>query len=410
MSKSWIVYGVSSLLSFGLFYYFTTFHELDPIDDSALMAVTNVDETPINNQPGIKAGVSGIVDWLVPIDAQLSALKRGDIEEAYQQTTSKDFQKSTSLEDFIQYVSKYPVLKNYSEISVKQQAEQDNKFFANIVLDPGKNPTTVVYVLVKEEGKWKIWNMQVTPSRRPETESLLSDTSAMKVPVDQLLSFLRKGEISQAYFVPTSAGFRQTTSLDAFEKFVNEYPILINQVGADLKEPHVENETGRIIVEIKGKEGSITVEFTLGIESNQWKILGIHLVNPMTMKESVSSSGVTTGKDLSGLEFLKLEVGTQVTASGMILSPSTLFSVPSGPVYFALEVKNGKAGTKIDLTLEHLESHAIIPPVSTTLQKDGPSTLTFSIEPPLDGWKKGHYQVEAKASTGTRGLWPFIME
>jgi hypothetical protein len=97
---------------------------------------------------------------------QLSALKSGNIESAYNMT-SKAFQQTTSMDNYKSFVEKYPILKNYKSVSfTERKIENGSGYLAGIIESADGSQMKIEYQLVKEDGKWKIQAMQLTPMEK----------------------------------------------------------------------------------------------------------------------------------------------------------------------------------------------------------------------------------------------------
>ncbi|MBI2786901.1 MAG: DUF4864 domain-containing protein [Legionella longbeachae] len=98
------------------------------------------------------------------IDHQLTALHSGDIEKAYSYT-SKDFQKTTSINDFKKFLDQYPSLKdNESSFFNTREIENNTGFVKGTLTAKDGAKTPIEYRLIKEDGTWKILNIKVAPT------------------------------------------------------------------------------------------------------------------------------------------------------------------------------------------------------------------------------------------------------
>lgn len=99
-----------------------------------------------------------------PIDKQLEALKKGDIKAAYAYT-SKDFQNATSLDDFKAFIKQYPSLtNNRSSFFNERQIENNVGVMKGTLTAKDGAKTPIQYRLIKEDGVWKILNIEVLPT------------------------------------------------------------------------------------------------------------------------------------------------------------------------------------------------------------------------------------------------------
>lgn len=117
-------------------------------------------------------------------------------------------------------------------------------------------------------------------------------TSGLTTPIHSQLSALRSGDVVAAYSY-TSKDFQNATPIDAFKKFVEQYPTLKNNKSSSFTHSEINNGEGTITGVLQSIDGATTsVEYRLTKEGDTWKITGIH-IKPM-------QSGIgTDGKDKS---------------------------------------------------------------------------------------------------------------
>lgn len=379
-------------------------------------------ENNISANPGVMSGSAGAsIDWLLPIDLQLRAFRQKDIETAYNETVSKEFKAATTLEEFIKFAEKYPILFSHHSISVKSQSFKNKEAEITILLNPESDAIPVRYLLVNEDGKWKVWSMNITPTYSEAVNQLLSDFSSMRKPVEGQLQALKNGEIPKAYHEFVAKTFKESTSQDAFRKFLNAFPVMTRYAAAEFKEPVIDKTTALIEVNLYDQFGTTIIEYTLGIENNQWKIWGIRVLEQTPehamaqegegIKEDEGKSEVSQKEQsVSSLKFDRVEVGTGLDLLGQIADPVTALKSPHGDIFVNVFVKNGIARVKVNVLLVHVESHSTLPEVSTTLQQEGDAMLSFSFTPPPSGWPKGNYEIKVNSSTGVSHIFTFAIE
>lgn len=106
----------------------------------------------------LTSGVVGVVR------DQLSSLRAGNIQEAYSYT-SKDFQKSTSMNEFKKFLNRYPSLKtNKSSFFNVRKVENSTGFVQGTLTSKDDAKTPIEYQLIKEDGQWKILGITVKPT------------------------------------------------------------------------------------------------------------------------------------------------------------------------------------------------------------------------------------------------------
>lgn len=103
-------------------------------------------------------------DLVNVVQLQLNALKSGDIKTAYA-LNSKDFQQATSLNDFTVFLKSYPILKENKNHSFSFREVENNKgiLIGTLTAKDGSQ-TAVTYLLIKENGTWKILGISLTPN------------------------------------------------------------------------------------------------------------------------------------------------------------------------------------------------------------------------------------------------------
>lgn len=96
---------------------------------------------------------SGIVEVA---ERQLAALKAGNIEAAYAET-SEQFRQQTPLDAFTAFVDQYPILKEHASHSFANRKIENNvgELSGSLTSSTG-GVTPIQYRLVKENDAWKI--------------------------------------------------------------------------------------------------------------------------------------------------------------------------------------------------------------------------------------------------------------
>lgn len=110
----------------------------------------------------------------------------------------------------------------------------------------------------------------------------LSDT------IKQQLTAIREGHYKAAYEF-TSKGFRNETSFETFEQFVENYPIMKHNAGISINERQVDQNDGYIQGVIYSKEGGeLPIEYQLIYEDGHWRIVGFR-VSPLDSGEEAEA-------------------------------------------------------------------------------------------------------------------------
>jgi len=206
---------------------------------------------------------SGLME---PVEAHLNALRSGDIESAYQNTT-KTFQTNTPLPLFKKFVSAYPILSKHTTFSMEQRGFEGNigEVTGHLLIE-GEAFSRIEFQMVKGDDDWKIQGIQIA--------------SILMAPVNDHLAALRNKDIAAAYQL-TSKEFQANTALPAFEKFVASYPILTQHTSfSSDKFLQKESEGGITGYLLYNNKKSAWIEFILAKEDDDWKIYRMQLKKP----------------------------------------------------------------------------------------------------------------------------------
>jgi hypothetical protein len=105
------------------------------------------------------SATSGLIET---IERQLTALKAGNIEAAYAET-SDGFHQATSLEQFTAFVDQYPILKDADNHSFSSRSFENNDGqVSGTLVAKGGALTNAERALVYEKEAWKIHNIKLT--------------------------------------------------------------------------------------------------------------------------------------------------------------------------------------------------------------------------------------------------------
>ena len=214
------------------------------------------------------------------IKNQLNALKTGKLTEAYYQYTSKDFQKSTSLEKFKEVIKSFPLLSQVNSISIDEKEENDDQESIKATLDSDDNQTFKMdYGLVKEDDEWKIVFFKLAEAPKPIEEP---STDPANNPIDTIenqLDAIKADKIDAAYNDYVTKDFKKATSLKAFKEFVQSHPILKDF--SSKKHGAFSDTKGvkKIKFWISDDQGNRNIlDYTLAKEGDKWKVRGIELL------------------------------------------------------------------------------------------------------------------------------------
>ncbi len=118
---------------------------------------------------GVAAAIGAIVlialwatsGLLEPVERQLAAMKAGNMEAAYAET-SEAFRQQTPMDAFTGFVEQYPILKDHASHSFANRSINNGVGeLAGKLTSPTGGVVPVNYRLVKENDAWKILYLNV---------------------------------------------------------------------------------------------------------------------------------------------------------------------------------------------------------------------------------------------------------
>jgi uncharacterized Zn finger protein (UPF0148 family) len=336
---------------------------------------------------GVTAGILFTESLVDVIDHQLEALRKEDINKAYSYT-SKDFQSSTSLSQFKDFVLSYPVFTNNQSAHFTKRSLKDNigTLKGNLTSNDRVN-VPIEYKLIKEGDKWKILSIRLLkPNLIPHAKGAGS-TQALTDVATELLTLIRDGKFDEAYQKYASNEFKKATPQEDFLEFIKGYPLLEKFETITFPKAVVRNGVGSLGAIVKEKESEAYVKFYLIHEDQNWKILSMRILSPA--EESIEEP----------IAFGDLTLGTEIDEQGVISNPEVAFKSDLKDLFINLDVENGLQGEEVNLTLYHLESGSTIP-VKVKIAENGDTMLVSTISPPQAGWLKGEYRLVATTSSG----------
>ena len=336
------------------------------------------------------------------IKDQLEALKEGDYSQAYYAFVAADFQKSTSLQSFKDFVGSYPILREFQKMEIHDVVKEGDLRLVKVTLISPKEHAEVDFRFAPEGKQWKVWGMQIMSA--PVAAPPFHDDAALIKIVNDQISSIHQGDISKAYYAFTSPDFQENSSRDVFTSFVLGQSIYKDntQVGA----PKVEykDNTAILLTELQSQQGEKKrVEYKFSYLSGRWKIDSIRIVEDLTPKEVVDKLKEKL------MNFSKVLIGTETDSQGIVTKNNTIFQPTDKAITVNLAISQGLPGATIEMVLEHLDSGSKISPVKATLKKDGDSMVTFVFAPPQGGWPVGTYKLHTTSSTGLEANYSFVV-
>lgn len=345
------------------------------------------------------------------VSEQLQAIKEQRITEAYYAFTSKEFQKATSLGEFQEFMNVYPVFSHNKSVRfIERHVESDLGTLQAMILTDQGMEIPVRYQLIRDNDKWLISSIKLEEeSPAGDTKDIVDlkaknevfDSKPLTDAIEGMMLQIRNNNAKNAYEMYTSADFRKNTNLEEFVWFLKENPSFAENESLDLGDLTFDNNVATMNATLKDGKGNLhTAEYDLVQEKGEWKIFHAKVwkFDPKS-KEAAAK-----------LVFSKFILGSEVDSNNVVTSPRSVFKSNDGDIYLNLYADNVQAGTKIEVTFEHVDTHSTIAPVSKRVMEQGDIILSFIFTPPEKGWPTGNYRLLATSSNGEKSSYDFKVE
>lgn len=237
---------------------------------------------------------------------QFSLFQNGKIAEAYYMYMNSHYHDQHSLEEFQHYVEQHPVLTTAGAIAFFERSKSGNLTLLRGRFDTSNEGVIPVDILLTEEnGKWKIDSIDfpkvALSSSPPISSSPSSSPTSVKtaqpkapsvpvLPIDakadprntviRQLEALRANKFAEAYYGVVSKAFQAETSLEEFEQFIRNYPILSKHKEAVVTSVSQEGGQAVIKVTLDPSANAIMLEYKLAKEEGIWHIWSLRLIFP----------------------------------------------------------------------------------------------------------------------------------
>lgn len=211
------------------------------------------------------------------VEGHLEKLRANQLTQAYYDYTSQEFQKTTSLEAFREFVSFYPVLlENKTFILHEQDHDAQSGDVKGILISKQMHEMDADYKLVRENNHWKILSIRLKePLRGEQLDSVLKELAQK---AEEQLKMLRKENVIDAYYGFFSKEFQKETPIQVFKDFVKSNSILTNYTGLKLKDSKIQSDKGIIQFILTSQDGEFLLEDKMVREGNDWKIWSLKVV------------------------------------------------------------------------------------------------------------------------------------
>lgn len=405
----------------------TVLSENDPTTDSKAINTATATTSTVKKKPmpiwfkllallavlalvGVTAGILFTESWVDVVDHQLEALRQHDIEKAYFSYTSKDFQATTSLDQFRNFIEAYPVFLNNQSAHFIQRSIEHNigTLKGNLTSNDHVN-TPIEYKLIKEDDKWKILSMRLLkPGNIQNTKEASHAEDLIELAKTQLKD-IQDEKLTKAYQNYSSREFKEATSEEAFREFIKRYPILIHYHVVSFHKPTIRNGVGTLSVILQSEEIAAYIKYYFIYEDQKWKIWSMRILSPSEKQEKNPINGLTSESNQEKMNLGTISLGDRVDEQGQINQPKNTFSSNLNDLYVDIEIKNGLKGSMVYLSLQHIDSGSSIP-AKAAIEENGDTMLMSVFSPPTSGWPKGHYKLVVTTSSGLSKVVDFDIE
>lgn len=360
---------------------------------------------------GVTAGILLTESWVDVIDKQLEALRQDDIAKAYYDYTSQDFQATTSLDQFRQFVQAYPVFLNNQSAHFTQRAIEHNiRTLKGKLISSDHVETPIEYKLIKQDKKWKILSIRLIKPANIQNAKAADHAEELIEIVKAQLNDIQENKIGEAYQTYASKEFREATSEEAFREFIKRYPILAHHHVVSFHKPTIRNGIGTLSVIVQSEQLAAYAKYYLIFEDQEWKIWSMRILSPSEEQESQAEEKAKMKQEQPNqqdpMSFGSIRLSDQIDEQGQVRESMTDFSSSLKDLYVDIEIKNGRKDNIVYLSLQHLESGSTIP-AKATIEENGDSMLMSVFSPPSTGWLTGHYKLIVTTSSGLNSIEDF---
>ncbi len=225
------------------------------------------------------------------VQSHLLALKMHDYRKAYDQHLAPEFKKTVPYDEYQTILRENPELTEYDLIKFGPVNEENGLQRIHVTLISDEENQHVRFWLAKVKGDWMIWAMEVNgPTAQQVYE--LGDDVAMEndkpvtgdekkdqaiALIKQQLDLIREGNVKEAYENFTSDEFKEATSAEDFNQFINNYPEF-----KEYKSVRFGNktETNGILLQqvvLASDKGNSDIDFWLAKQNGDYKVWGIRV-------------------------------------------------------------------------------------------------------------------------------------
>lgn len=215
------------------------------------------------------------------------------------------------------------------------------------------------------------------------------------------LALIKKGDIQAAYDM-TSKGFKEATTFDVFESYVNSNPIFNDYKKINFTENQKKDDTGYLKGIIEGAGGGqMSAEYQLIREDGTWKILAIRLT-PIGVDTSEANMQTTTDDQATTQTpaIHGILVSDEADNDGYVEETKTVVPRSAKKIFATVMIISPTPDINVEASLKHIPSGVILGPIESKTTKTGNIMKAFSFTREKQLWPAGEYEIDVKLSSG----------
>lgn len=230
---------------------------------------------------------------VTPIVNLLENFKKQQVDLAYRDYTSPEFQKATSLKELKEFLKNFPVFEKYTSYDILDLHKKGNLAQAVVLFHDGQKKTYTLFSLSVDGKIWKIHGIEIAKKEGDEIPESFSSEDLIHV-IQGQLDAIKAGDLKRAYEKFTSQSFREVTSFEAFERFVKSYPVFSENRTSNFHKLSFNNNIAVFSGELADQKETREVEFYLDREDGEWKVIQIHILEKGALDKNSSKPAAAT--------------------------------------------------------------------------------------------------------------------
>lgn len=215
---------------------------------------------------------------LLYLEEVLKLIKNGEYEKVYNAFTSPSFKKEFTLDAFKDYIKSYPIMALFTYSELLDLTEENDLTTLKIRFENSAQSASMAFSVKKSASGWKIQTIEMLGQESKAALGKGFNEEEISLPIKQMLYLIKNSNSEKAYQLYTSQAFKDSTSLNYFQKFIEENPILSEYKLPNFKKLQFNNNIGEYTVLLeKPPERTQEALFSLIKEKGEWKVLQIQL-------------------------------------------------------------------------------------------------------------------------------------